>query len=204
MYSKIEQSTLHWIGSEEGQRQIKADKYKEFADALAKGNLSETGKPIILPSTYTGSPRWYNEQYEDTMATVREYGPPSYFITMTLLRDLTEKEIFGKVVAHMSTQEWQKRTTPHSHLLLIMHDHYKPKTSREIDKFVSAEIPPKELDPVLHDIIKKFNIHSPCEFLDSGKPDKTRYCRELKDTCKDRFPKDYQNFTVVTENAYPF
>ena len=240
IHSKIEQSTLHYIGSDEGQRQIKADTFKEFKSAFAEGSLSETGKPIILPATYTGGPRWYREQYSDAMAAVREFGPPDYFITMTcnpdwpeikrqlkpgqtkydrhdimervfemkwkqLLRDVTEKQIFGKVLAHMSTQEWQKRTTPHRHLLLIMHDDYKPKTARDIDKFVSAEIPPKELDPKLHDIIVKFNIHSPCEFLDSGKPDETRYCRESnKAACKDRFPKKYQNFTILAEHAYPF
>ena len=90
MYSKIEQSTLHWIGSDKGQRQIKADQYKQFSDALAEGKLSETGKPIILPETYTGSPRWYRENYRDAMATVREYGPPDYFITMTCNTDWPE------------------------------------------------------------------------------------------------------------------
>ena len=237
MFAKIEESSLHWYQSDEGQEKIRADKYREFSDALAEGDLSGIGKPVILPSSFTGGPRWYRENYCDALASVREFGPPDFFITMTcnwpeikrqlkpgqtkddradimervfelkwkqLLRDVTEKEMFGKVAAHMSTQEWQKRSTPHRHLLLIMHEDYKPRTAADVNKFVSAEIPPKDLDPKLHDIIVKFNIHSPCIFLDSEEPDKSRYCRESRpETCKDRFPKEFQDFTILTENAFP-
>ena len=239
MFAKIEERKLYWYQTDEGQKQIRADKYKEFADSLAEGDLSDTGKPVILPSSFTGGPRWYRENFRDAMAPVREYGPPDYFITMTcnpdwddikrqlkpgqtkwdrddimervfemkwkqLLRDVTEKELFGKVAAHMSVQEWQKRTTPHRHLLLIMHEDYKPRTAADIDKFVSAEIPPQDLDPELYKIIVQFNIHSPCIFLDSCKPDQSRYCRQAKpDTCKDRFPKQFQDFTVLADNAFP-
>ena len=37
----------------------------------------------ILSSSYTGGPRWYNAQFQDAMAIVREYHKPDYFITMT-------------------------------------------------------------------------------------------------------------------------
>ena len=77
------------------------------------------------------------------------------------MSDLLDKEIFGKVKAHLSVQEWQKRILPHRHILLIMYPDYKPKTSAQVDKFVSAEIPSEEVDKKLYDIVVKHNIYSP-------------------------------------------
>ena len=37
----------------------------------------------ILSSSYIGSPRWYNAQFQDAMAICREFHKPDYFITMT-------------------------------------------------------------------------------------------------------------------------
>ena len=37
----------------------------------------------ILSSSFVGSPRWYNSQFQDGMAIVREYHKPDYFLTMT-------------------------------------------------------------------------------------------------------------------------
>lgn len=39
--------------------------------------------PVILPSTFNGSPRAMNENYQDAMALVRKFGKPDLFITMT-------------------------------------------------------------------------------------------------------------------------
>jgi len=39
--------------------------------------------PVILPSTFNGSPRAMNENYKDAMALVRKFGKPDLFITMT-------------------------------------------------------------------------------------------------------------------------
>ena len=41
-----------------------------------------TGRKI-LSSSYIGSPRWYNTQFQDAMAICREFHKPDYFITMT-------------------------------------------------------------------------------------------------------------------------
>ena len=41
------------------------------------------GRKVILPSSFVGSPRWYNMQIQDAMAICREYHKPDFFITMT-------------------------------------------------------------------------------------------------------------------------
>merc|ERR1712082_453971 len=37
----------------------------------------------ILSSSFMGSPRWFNAQFQDGMAICREYHKPDLFITMT-------------------------------------------------------------------------------------------------------------------------
>ena len=45
---------------------------------------------VILSSSYTGSPRWYNAKFQDAMAIVRAYHKPDLFITMTCNPQWTE------------------------------------------------------------------------------------------------------------------
>ncbi len=54
-------------------------------DAVADGltDAAAVGQVIILPSSFTGSPRALNQLYQDAMGIVRRFGKPDYFITMT-------------------------------------------------------------------------------------------------------------------------
>lgn len=47
------------------------------------GNVNDLGKMIILPSSYTGSPRHMHEYAQDAMTYVRSFGRPDLFITFT-------------------------------------------------------------------------------------------------------------------------
>jgi len=80
----------------------------------------------------------------------------------SLLDDLTEKSVLGKVVSHIHVVEFQKRGLPHAHILLILADQDKLKTTDDYDNIVKAELPDKTLDPELFEIVKKFNIHGMC------------------------------------------
>ena len=44
-------------------------------------DATTVGQRIILPSSIYGSPRWYAQAYQDSIATVRKYGKPTIFIT---------------------------------------------------------------------------------------------------------------------------
>ena len=52
-------------------------------DAAPGELLENMGTRVILPSTVTQSPRYFNQLYQDSMAMVRRYGKPDLFITMT-------------------------------------------------------------------------------------------------------------------------
>jgi hypothetical protein len=49
----------------------------------AIGDLAETGRSIILPSTHGGSPRYMYQLLQDSLAICRACKKPDLFLTMT-------------------------------------------------------------------------------------------------------------------------
>ena len=48
-----------------------------------QANLSDVGRPVVLPSSFVGSPRYYHQLYLDAMALPLRYHKPDLFVTMT-------------------------------------------------------------------------------------------------------------------------
>ncbi|KAL0319969.1 UNVERIFIED_CONTAM: hypothetical protein Sradi_5258400 [Sesamum radiatum] len=146
------------------------------------------GKRFVLPSSFTGGPRYMVQNYQDAMAICRYYGPPDIFLTFTcnpkwseiqtfvdlipgqkvedrpdvvarmfkikldeLMKDLRQRQYFGRVLAVLYTIEFQKRGLPHAHIILFLHPDDKPRNAADIDKIITAELPDKEKDPVGHE-----------------------------------------------------
>ena len=53
-------------------------------DSITNTNVDDSGRTVILPSSFTASDRWYQKHYQNSMALVRKYGKPDLFITMTM------------------------------------------------------------------------------------------------------------------------
>ena len=83
MFAKIEQQRLNYIKF--NQQKIRVDLYSGLADAISFGdsNPREVGRRVILPSSFTGSPRQMFEVFQDSMSIVTKYGKPDLFITFT-------------------------------------------------------------------------------------------------------------------------
>ncbi|GFT98900.1 helitron_like_N domain-containing protein [Trichonephila clavipes] len=82
MYAKLESERLLYIRL--NQVKLRSEEYIHLRDAVVNdGNLSELGKMVILPSTFTGSPRHMHEYAQDAMTYVRAYSRPDFFITFT-------------------------------------------------------------------------------------------------------------------------
>lgn len=82
MYAKIESERLLFIRL--NQKKLRAENYIHLRDAIINDDkVKEIGKTVILPSTYTGSPRHMHEYAQDAMTYVRKYGKPDLFITFT-------------------------------------------------------------------------------------------------------------------------
>lgn len=84
MYAKIEMERLSYIRY--NQSKLRVDNYIHLRDAMNNQNdinPNELGQSIILPATFTGSPRHMQEYSQDAMTYVRSYGRPDLFITFT-------------------------------------------------------------------------------------------------------------------------
>ena len=88
-YLQVEAKNLQFLAL--NQTKIRAESYKGAMDYLENSNNNNNhnnhnlsiGKPVIIPSSFEGSPRNMRERCHDAMAIFRKFGPPDLFITMT-------------------------------------------------------------------------------------------------------------------------
>lgn len=82
MYAKIESERLLYIRL--NQKKLRVDNYIHLRDSIMNdSNANDIGQKVILPASYTGSPRHMHEYAQDSMTYVRQYGRPDLFITFT-------------------------------------------------------------------------------------------------------------------------
>ena len=70
---------------------------------------------------------------------------------------------FGEVSAQVIVVEFQKRGLPHAHILVTLKNGYKLSTVNDIDKYISAEIPDSETDPIWYNTVVNNMIHGLCD-----------------------------------------
>lgn len=91
MYTQIEANNLNYIKTH--QSRLRAESYSGLCDYINKKNSNLAaipGVPIILPSSFDGSPRNMRERCADTMTMFAHIGPPDLFITMTANKEWPE------------------------------------------------------------------------------------------------------------------
>ncbi|XP_004301602.1 PREDICTED: uncharacterized protein LOC101297157 [Fragaria vesca subsp. vesca] len=104
---------------------------------------------------------------------------------------------FLKAIADVATIEFQKRGLPHSHMLFWLAENNKCYSAADIDSIISAELPDKQVNPTLYDIVNQFMIHGPCGVLNPKAP-----CMK-ENKRKKSFPKEYTKNTFFAANAFP-
>ena len=87
-WSKIEGNRLAYLKNH--QDELRAEEYTGLQDALSKAQAAKTGSEaekigtrIVLPSSFTGSPRYMYKHYLDALAIAQKEGKFDLFITMT-------------------------------------------------------------------------------------------------------------------------
>ncbi|XP_022024158.1 uncharacterized protein LOC110924464 [Helianthus annuus] len=82
-YTMIESARLNYIRTQ--QPKLRAQSHKNLNATVESGenNASSCGKPILLPSSFTGSSRYMIQKYLDAMAICKSVGYPDLFITVT-------------------------------------------------------------------------------------------------------------------------
>jgi hypothetical protein len=117
-----------------------------------------------------------------------------------LLKQLLDEGVFGEVLGHLVTIEWQKRGLPHAHILLILKAIFRLQNSDHFDSVVCAEFPRldgSKAEAELHEKVLKHMVHGPC-----GVHNPTAPCM-LKGKCKLGFPKAFRDTTSEDEKGFP-
>ncbi|KAJ1278908.1 hypothetical protein BS78_04G115000 [Paspalum vaginatum] len=67
------------------QKKYRSSPYSALANSISNGATSGSsiGQRIILPSSFTGGPRYMYQNYQDSIAICRKYGCPDLFVTFT-------------------------------------------------------------------------------------------------------------------------
>lgn len=142
------------------------------SDAMAI--FGKFGAPDLF-ITFTANPNWIeivdNLKAGETASDRPDLVARVFHIKLkAFIDDLTKFKLFGCVLAFVYTIEFQKRGLPHAHILITLHQDDKFTSTEKIDRVVSAEIPDKNLNPTLHEIVTRCMMHGPCGESFPGAP----------------------------------
>ena len=171
---------------------------ENYHDAVSL--VRQFGKPDLF-ITMTCNPKWQEIQenlYEGQKASDRPDLVARVFSLKlkACMDDLIKEGVFGKAVANCYSIEFQKRGLPHAHILIILEKDHK-LSAEDFDRIVCAELPDKDEEPELFEIVKSCMIHGPC-----GKNKEDAPCMENGKCMKD-YPKKFNEETKADASGYP-
>jgi Helitron helicase-like domain at N-terminus len=107
MYIKIE--SIGMLFYRNNQDKLRAEEYDVYRNALNSNSLpSGIGKPVILPSSFTGGPRNQGQLYQDNMAIVRKFGKVNkclYYVSLFYANIIFQPDLFITMTAN---PEWDE------------------------------------------------------------------------------------------------
>ena len=100
--------------------------------------------------------------------------------------------LFGEIATIIHVIEFQKRSLPHAHFLIILKHGSKIRQPKHFDKFVCSEIPPPS-EPYLRGVVLRHMMHGLCSLFNPENPYMVKYCG--KRVCRNRNPREFTSFT---------
>ncbi|XP_047534370.1 uncharacterized protein LOC125069008 [Vanessa atalanta] len=170
--------------------------HEKIQDAMTY--VRNYGRPDLFV-TFTCNPEW-EEIKQELFSGQRPFDRHDIIARVfrlkmkKLIKLCTKEEIFGTVKCHIASVEWQKRGLPHCHMLFWLENKIQPD---EIDKIIVAELPNKDDDPALFDIVTKHMVHGPC-----GEQNLTLPCMK-NGICSQKYPRAFVTVTQTGEDGYP-
>ncbi|GJR33334.1 DNA helicase [Tanacetum coccineum] len=175
--------------------------YSHYLDALAICRVH--GNPSFF-ITYTSNVKWpkiteYMDQFLLLTTTDRADVLDRVFEMKIhqLMNFLRDAQRFGKTVAVLYTVEFQKRGLPHCHTLLWIDESARVRKEEDIDVYISAELPPEDVDPECYRVVLELMMHGPC-----GLAYPSASCTQNSTRCKKYFPKEYCNQTYTDKSGF--
>ena len=175
------------------------DMKRRYIDAMAL--VRRFGKPDIF-LTMTCNSNWpeikacvknYEEVQNRPDLVTRVFRAKVEIMKKRILVD----HVFGDVASLVYVIEFQKRGLPHAHFLIILQPASKPTNPEAYDRLVSAELPSRDDDPELHDIVAHHMFHGPCGALNPR-----NICMK-NNSCMNKYPKPFCEHTIHGEQTYP-
>uniref|UniRef100_A0A2N9HBD5 ATP-dependent DNA helicase n=1 Tax=Fagus sylvatica TaxID=28930 RepID=A0A2N9HBD5_FAGSY len=185
-YTCVEQSRLRYFRDK--QKQLRSEVYHGLKDAVFRGDTTPAsiGKRIVLPSSFTGGPRYMIQCYQDAMAICRWFGYPDLFITFTCNSKWPEIESFLSMHPGLKVEDRPDIVARVFKIKLnnLMHD---LKRGSHFGR-VLAEA---------YEAVSQFMIHGPCGAANTNSP-----CM-IENKCKKHFPKKIYAETTIDEDGFP-
>ncbi|XP_076881623.1 uncharacterized protein LOC143529797 [Bidens hawaiensis] len=149
---------------------------------------------IILPSSFTGGARYMMQNYLDAMTLCKWYGYPDFFITVTCNPKWPEVQRFLKD----TTLNADDRPDILCRLFKIKLDSLiKDLKENHVLGKLQAEIPDKNEDPELYNLVSELMVHGRCAHY--NKP-----CSCVIDNkCTKNFLKNFQDETSIDTDGFP-
>ncbi|WVZ62349.1 hypothetical protein U9M48_012108, partial [Paspalum notatum var. saurae] len=113
-----------------------------------------------------------------------------------LMEDVRGGTAFGPVAAVLHTVEFQKRGLPHAHIIIWLLQDTSQPTPDFINRFISAEIPDPNEDPLGYALVAEHMMHG------SYGPTFPRCPCMKKGRCSKGYPKPFQEITTITEDGF--
>jgi hypothetical protein len=232
-YVKAESSRLNFI--RRNQTQLRVELYQGLMDHVnsqaAERGLAP-GKIVVLPSSFQGSPRAMQQNYQDAMAIIAKYGRPDLFLTFTCnpkCREITENLLPGQksecrpdLVARVYKKHLEELMTD----IKKKHILGKPVAFVYVVEFQKRGLPHCHLLIVLHNESKLRDAHDIDSLISAEIPNQETD-PELYDVvsssmihgpcgilnpqspcmvngvCSKDFPKEFVENTLLEVNGYP-
>uniref|UniRef100_K3ZNT6 ATP-dependent DNA helicase n=1 Tax=Setaria italica TaxID=4555 RepID=K3ZNT6_SETIT len=190
IFACIEECRLTWIADH--QDDFRCEHFQGITDAVSRGCIDGTsiGKERVVSVSFVGESVELEcgQQHSDRP----DVGCRVYHMKLSkLMDDIKSGSVFGPIVAVLQSVEFQKRGLPHAHILVWLQDIAVADIISIIDKYISAEIPDPEEDPLGYALVEEFMMHGPC-----GDDNKNSPCMK-NGSCSKHFPKQFQAETTT-------